>query len=82
MSHPRNYDSFFGYFKEDGFQKIKNKGRIDAKLKWSGIRTKWLDAYVNKKNIPGLSVLKRVVAEDEWCAEAYMKTDFKIIYSG
>ena len=75
-SHPSNKETFFGYFKDDGFVKAKNKGRIDQKDLWSGIRKKWLDAYVNRKSAPGLSVMKSVNAEDEWCAEAYMKTDY------
>ena len=74
--HPNNKETFFGYFKDDGFVKVKNKGRIDQKGIWDSIKKKWLDAYVNKKSIPGLSVLKKVKADDEWCAEAYMQTDY------
>ncbi len=77
VPHAENTDTFFGYFKDDGFLKIKNMGRIDVNDRWNVIRSTWLDAYVNKRNIPGLSVLKKVRAEDEWCAEAYMRTDFK-----
>ena len=76
IPHPQNADTFFGYFKDDGFVKIKNKGRIDVNNRWDDIRATWLDAFVNKKNVPGLSILKKVKAEDEWCAEAYMETDY------
>ena len=75
-------ETFFGYFKDDGFTKKKNLGRVekvDPKTKngmWKGIESKWLDAYFHRKNIPGLSVTKIVTAEDEWLAEAYMETDY------
>ena len=29
-----------------------------------------------RKNIPGLSVMQKVTPNDEWCAEAYMETDY------
>ena len=74
--HPDNKETFFGYFKDDGFVKAKNKGRIDQKNLWGDIKKKWLDAYINRKSVPGLSVMKCVKAEDEWCAEAYMETDY------
>ncbi len=31
---------------------------------------------MNKENIAGLSVNEIVGAKDEWCAEAYMETDY------
>ena len=74
--HPDNKETFFGYFKDDGFVKAKNKGRIDANSRWGEIKKQWLDAYVNQKIIAGLSVKQRITAEDEWCAEAYMETDY------
>ncbi len=77
--HPKNKETYFGYWKEDGFVKRKNKGRIDAFEKWDNIRFEWLDSYINRKNTPGLSVNKVVTADDEWCAEAYMETDYSKI---
>ena len=76
--HPKGFKSFFGYFKNDGFVKIKHMGRID-KGKWSSIRSHWLDLYINREKEVGLSVLASVAAEDEWCAEAYMETDYSSI---
>ena len=29
-----------------------------------------------KKELPGLSVWKKVGINDEWCAEAYLETDY------
>ncbi len=70
---------FFGYFKDDGFIKKKNKGRIDALGEWANKKKSWLAAYTNKEDIPGLSVTKKVTAEDEWAAEAYMETDYSAL---
>lgn len=75
--HPSNKKTFFGYFKDDGFVKRRKGGRIDAYGKWESIKEKWIKAYINKENIAGLSVNKIVGAKDEWCAEAYMETDYK-----
>ena len=36
-----------------------------------------LDSYFNKKEIKELSTLKALKPDDEWCAEAYMKTDYE-----
>ncbi|MGI4753381.1 MAG: hypothetical protein ACRYE8_06650 [Janthinobacterium lividum] len=35
-----------------------------------------LNLYINKESKPALSVTQNVSAEDEWCAEAYMETDY------
>lgn len=71
--------TWFGYFKDDGFEKRKHLGRIDARNRYSSIREKWLRAYLNQEEIPGLSVRQEVTAEDEWCAEAYMETDYNTL---
>ena len=76
--HPKGFKTFFGYFKDDGFQKTKHMGRVD-KGQWPAIRAKWLDLYVNREKEVGLSVLAAVTPEDEWCAEAYMETDYSAI---
>lgn len=77
--HPNNKETYFGYWKDDGFEKRKHKGRIDAYDKWQSIKERWLNSYVNRKNVPGLSVTHRVTFNDEWCAEAYMETDYSIL---
>ncbi|WP_157148161.1 HsdM family class I SAM-dependent methyltransferase [Brachyspira pilosicoli] len=74
--HSNDIKTFFGYFKNDGFVKTKNKGRLDTKELWSSIKDKWLKAYFNKENIAGLCINKTVTYNDEWCAEAYMETDY------
>ena len=75
--HPKEYKTFFGYFKNDGFYKTKHMGRV-SKGEWEEIKRHWLDLYVNREK-SRLSVLKAVTAKDEWCAEAYMETDYSTI---
>jgi type I restriction enzyme M protein len=74
--HSSNKKTFFGYFKEDGFVKQKNNGRVDKNNKWNKIKEDWLNTYHYKESIAGLSVMQIVKAEDEWCAESYMETDY------
>jgi len=74
--HPVGKKSFFGYFKNDGFIKRKHKGRIDGLGRWASIKEEWINAYVNRENVSGLSVNHAVRPEDEWCAEAYMETEY------
>ena len=38
--HPENMETFFGYFKDDGFVKVKNKGRIDDYGRWQEKHTR------------------------------------------
>jgi type I restriction enzyme M protein len=68
--------TWFGYWKDDGFIKTKHKGRQDSLGKWDDIRAGWLDDYFNKAEKPGRCIKQRVTVDDEWCAEAYMETDY------
>lgn len=74
-----NKETFFGYFKDDGFEKRKGVGRIDAYDKWDSIEKQWMDLYDHRTTKAGLSVTRQVDAKDEWCAEAYMETDYSNI---
>jgi len=74
--HPPNKETYFGYYKDDGFVKRKIKGRIDAFGKWEDIKAEWVSFYINRKAKVGFNVNKVVSANDEWCAEAYMETDY------
>ena len=77
--HPTGYKSYFGYWKNDGFYKRKAKGRADYDNSWNDIKNMWVNAYFNREEIDGFSVKKEVSAEDEWCAEAYMKTNYSVL---
>ena len=75
--HPEDKNVWFGYWKDDGYIKTKNHGRIDKDEKYEReIKKIWLEMYNERKEIPGHSVKYKVTANDEWCAEAYMKTDY------
>jgi type I restriction-modification system DNA methylase subunit len=76
IPHNHNKETFFGYFKNDSFTKRKEKGRYDYNNKWHIVKTEWIDLYFNNKTKEGLSVSKKITAKDEWCAEAYMETDY------
>lgn len=77
-------ETFFGYYKDDGFIKRKNLGRVEQFSKedhsiWKGIEEEWLNLFRNKKVVDGLSATALVTHEDEWLAEAYMKTDYSTL---
>ena len=71
-----NRKSWFGYWREDGLVKVKNKGRIDRDHQWPQIRDRWVETFRNREVYAGESVLQMVGPEDEWVAEAYMETDY------
>lgn len=68
--------TWFGYWHDDGFVKTKHKGRIDQNDAWPNIRDHWVEMYRNREVQAGESVMQTVTAADEWCAEAYMETDY------
>lgn len=75
-------DTWFGYWKDDGFVKTKDRGRIDLNGQWSSIREDWLDDFHNRRVKPGSSVAQKIDPRDkktEWCVEAYMETDYSAI---
>lgn len=71
--------TWFGYFKNDGFEKRKHQGRIDLRGRFNEIKHRWISAYCNGEEIAGLSIKHEVSYDDEWCAEAYMETDYSNI---
>lgn len=78
--HP---ETFFGYYKDDGFIKKKKLGRVEkfvnGKSLWEKIYKEWIELYNNKIEKVGKSVKRRVTADDEWLAEAYMETDYSTL---
>ena len=77
-----NPDTYFGYYKEDGFKKKKNLGRVEqidactGKSKWVEIEKQWIELYRNRQSVDGLLATHKVNGDDEWLCEAYMKTDY------
>jgi len=76
VPHPPQKKTWFGYWKDDKFEKVKNRGRIDLNNLWNDLKEEWLAAYFNREITKGFSVTRKVDASDEWCAEAYMETDY------
>jgi len=74
-----NKKTWFGYWKDDGFSKTKHRGRIDLDRRWPPIRDRWVEMFRNREVHAGESVLQKVDVNDEWCAEAYMETDYEKI---
>jgi type I restriction-modification system DNA methylase subunit len=69
-------ESWFGYWRDDGFMLSKNKRVERRKGLWDEIKKEWLDAYRNQRTVAGKSCKKAVTHTDEWIAEAYMETDY------
>jgi len=74
-----NKKSWFGFWKDDGFVKTKHLGRVDLYGRWPDIRDRWVETFRNREIVRGESVVHRVTADDEWCAEAYMETDYSTL---
>lgn len=74
--HRANYKTFFGFCKDDGFEKRKKLGRIDVKHQWPEILNQWVDLYETREQKDGLSALHAVTTNDEWICEAYMDTNY------
>ena len=75
--HPKGKKTWFAYCRDDGFVKVKNKGRIDANHTWDDIREKWVTAYKNREVIDKFSLMREVTEKDEWCIEAYLQTNYE-----
>jgi len=79
IPHPQGKKVWFGYWRHDGFVKVKKKGRVDSYNRWEEIKRRWLNLYNNREERRFQSIMKDVRAEDEWCAEAYFETDYSKI---
>ena len=81
IPHEKSGKTFFGYYKEDGFRKKKNLGRVETvdenkKSKWIPIEEEWISLYQNREVKTGLSAVAKVSAIDEWLCEAYIESDY------
>jgi type I restriction enzyme M protein len=74
-----NKKTWFGYWRDDGFVKVKNLGRIDRDGTWPAIRDRWIETWRNREVHPGECVTAMVGPDDEWVAEAYMETDYSTL---
>jgi len=76
VPHPDDKKTWFAYWKNDNFIKVKNRGRIDKFNKWEDTKNGWVATFRNREVIKGYSLMQAVAADDEWCVEAYMETDY------
>jgi type I restriction-modification system DNA methylase subunit len=78
---PHNFDKkvYFGYYKDDGFVKRKTSGRVDFHSKWTKMKQKWVNNYINRQDEPGFSVCKTITPLSEWSAENYLETDYSTL---
>jgi type I restriction-modification system DNA methylase subunit len=77
--HNPNKEVYFGYYKNDGFVKRKNLGRIDYFNKWGVIKEKWVNYFLNRKTEIGFSTCEKINFDSEWAVEKYLKTDYKTL---
>ncbi|WP_244629160.1 HsdM family class I SAM-dependent methyltransferase [Clavibacter capsici] len=68
--------TWFGYWRDDNFSKVKNLGRVDKDHTWPDVRNRWIEMFRNREVHPGQAVMQTVGADAEWVAEAYMETDY------
>lgn len=74
---PNKGKTWFGYYKDDGFIKRKHQGRIDAYGRFKNvIYQTWKALFADRDEMDGLCVKKEVKSGDEWCAEAYLQTNY------
>ena len=76
--HRLSGKTFFGYYKDDGFKKKKNLGRVEGP-RWKDIEKEWIRLYQDREVKAGLSATAQVGADDEWLCEAYMQTDYSTL---
>jgi hypothetical protein len=74
--HNFNKEVYFGYYKNDGFTKRKNLGRVDYFDKWGEIKNKWVNYFLNKKSENGFSITNKITSNSEWSVEKYLVTDY------
>ena len=77
--HDSTQETFFGFYKNDGFLKKKKLGRVDANNNWGDIEKEWLTLYRKRKVIDGKTACQCIDKNSEWLCEAYMKTDYSVL---
>jgi SAM-dependent methyltransferase len=71
--------TWFAAWKNDGFIKLKKRGRVDLRGTWPEIRDGWLKSFHARASVPGQSIVREVDENDEWCAEAYLETNYNAL---
>ena len=71
--------SWLAYWRNDGFVKIKGRGRVDQLHRWPEIRDGWLSAFQSREVIDRKSLSVALTPEQEWCVEAFLSADYSHI---
>lgn len=74
--HKANKKTWLAMLKDDGFVQTKSEGRSDYYGRWPIIREQFLDNFACRKDETGVSMNVVLAAKDEWCAEAFIETDY------
>lgn len=74
--HKANKKTWLAMLKDDGFVQTKAEGRSDYYGRWPAIRKQLLDSFACRKEELGVSMNVALTATDEWCAEAFIETDY------
>ena len=77
--HRKGKKTWLGYCRNDNFIKTKDRGRIDIHGTWGAIKDNWLQLFFNRETVSEISLTKMLNSDDEWCAEAYLTTDYNKI---
>jgi hypothetical protein len=77
VPHSPQKNVFFGFYKEDGFEKRKNFGRYDINNTWKKVEDEWFWNYKNKVNIPEHCLTTQVTHNNEWCAEFFLEPNYE-----
>jgi len=77
--HNPKRPTWFGYWKDDGYTLSKNRRVERAPGIWAQVKANWLGGYLNEREVDQVSCKQAVTAEMEWCAEAYLKTDYSAL---
>lgn len=78
IPHAADQKTWFAYWRDDGFEKTKDRGRVDLHHQWTKRHQEWVSAFRNREQ-GKISTLKRVLPDEEWCAEAELLPDYSSI---
>jgi hypothetical protein len=71
--------TWLAYWRDDGFMKVKGRGRVDNNHRWPEIRDSWLSAYQSRDVTERKSLSVALTPEHEWCVEAYLTANYTYI---
>jgi|SaaInl8_200m_RNA_FD_contig_111_21028_length_3316_multi_16_in_0_out_0_1 type I restriction enzyme M protein len=76
IPHDKENESWFGYWKDDGYKVLKHTGRKDFG-EWKNIKKEWLKSFKSNKIEIGKSAFEIVKSDEEWACECFLETNHK-----